>query len=450
MQTFLLIWLGQVVSLLGTKLTEFALGVWVYQQNQSISQLAMVILCTYLPNMLISPIAGSLVDRWDRRWAMILSDAAAGVGTLIIGALVFTHQLEIWHIYLAVGINSIFNAFQVPAYTAAIAQLTPSSQYSRMNGMVQISRGIARVISPAIAGFLIGILGIGGILIIDFSTFLIALTTLLIARFPKINRTKQTKPPQIRRLLQEMQFAWRYITKRPGLSRLLQYMSTNFFSVGILEVVFWPLILDFGSREELGYVLSIGGSGLLLGSIVMTAWGGPKRKVYGLLYFIPLQALIMLMAALQTSIPLAALGLFVYLFAQPIIVSCNQAIWQSKVPQHYQGRVFALQQMIEKSLAIFAYIVVGPLVENFLEPLMAGGPFAETVGPYIGGIGEGRGIALMVLLMGIGNLLATAMAFRSRRLRHLDVELPTVKGPDVSVPKPEICDAYSFEEVTSP
>lgn len=435
MQTFLLIWLGQVVSLLGTKLTEFALGVWVYQQNQSISQLAMVILCTYLPNTLISPIAGSLVDRWDRRWAMILSDSAAGIGTLIIGALVLSNQLEVWHIYLAVGINSIFNAFQVPAYTAAIAQLTPANQYSRMNGMVQISRGIARVISPAIAGLLIGILGIGGILIIDFSTFLVALLTLLIVRFPQVNRTRLTKSPQIRRLLQEMQFAWRYITKRPGLSRLLLYMSTNFFSVGILEVVFWPLILDFGSREELGYVLSIGGSGLLLGSIVMTVWGGPKRRVYGLLYFIPLQALIMLMAALQTSIPLAAMGLFVYLFAQPIIVSCNQAIWQSKVPQHYQGRVFALQQMIEKSLAIFAYIVVGPLVENLLEPLMASGPFAETVGPYIGGIGPGRGIALMVLLMGIGNLLATLMAYQSRRLRRLDVELPTVKRPELSLSK---------------
>ena len=450
MQTFLLIWFGQVVSLLGTKLTEFALGVWVYQQNQSISQLALVILFTYLPNTLISPIAGSLVDRWDRRWAMILSDAAAGIGTLIIGALVLTNHLEIWHIYLAVGVNSIFNAFQVPAYTAAIAQLTPSDQYSRMNGMVQISRGIARVISPAIAGFLIGILGIGGILIIDFSTFLIAMSTLLIARLPKIKRNRPTKPPQIRRLLQEMLFAWRYITKRPGLSRLLLYMSTNFFSVGILEVVFWPLILDFGSREELGYVLSIGGSGLLLGSIVMTAWGGPKRRVYGLLYFIPLQAGIMLMAALQTSIPLAAMGLFVYLFAQPIIVSCNQAIWQSKVPQHYQGRVFALQQMIEKSLAIFAYIVVGPLVENFLEPLMAGGLFAETVGPYIGGIGQGRGIALMVLLMGIGNLLATVIAFRSRRLRRLDIELPTVKRPDLSTSKPDIPDTYSLEEVTSP
>ena len=434
MQTFLLIWLGQVVSLLGTKLTEFALGVWVYQQNGSISQLAMVILLTYLPNTLISPIAGSLVDRWDRRWAMILSDSAAGVGTLIIGALVLTNQLAVWHIYLAVGVNSIFNAFQLPAYTAAISQLTPSEHYSRMNGMVQISRGIARVISPAIAGFLIGILGIGGILIIDFSTFLVALSTLLIVRFPTVNR-KLTKPPQLQQLLQEMQFAGRYITKRPGLSRLLLYMSTNFFSVGILEVVFWPLILDFGSQEELGFVLSIGGSGLLLGSIVMTAWGGPKRRVYGLLYFIPLQGLIMLMAALQTSIPLAAMGLFVYLFAQPIIVSCNQAIWQSKVPQHFQGRVFALQQMIEKSLAIFAYIVVGPLVEGFLEPLMASGPFAERVGPFIGGVGPGRGIALMVLLMGIGNLLATLTAYRCRRLRRLDVELPTMKRPKLSLTK---------------
>jgi MFS family permease len=434
MQTFLLIWLGQVVSLLGTKLTEFALGVWVYQQNQSIAQLALVILLTYLPNTLISAIAGALVDRWDRRWAMIVSDSAAGIGTLIIGFLVLTHQLAIWHIYLAVGVNSIFNAFQQPAYTAAIAQLTLPEQYSRMNGMVQISRGIARVLSPAMAGFLIGIIGIGGILIIDFSTFLVALFTLLIVRFPTVHR-RLTQPPQLQRLLQEMRFAGRYITQRPGLLRLLLYMSTNYFSIGILEVVFWPLILDFGSREELGLVLSIGGTGMLLGSIVITAWGGPKHRVYGLLYFIPLQGLVMLMAALQTSIPLAAMGLFVYLFAQPIIVSCNQAIWQSKVPHHIQGRVFALQQMIEKSLAIFAYIVVGPVVEDFLEPLMTRGPVAERLGPLIGGIGPGRGIALMVLLMGIGNLLMTLIAYQSQRLRRLEIELPTLNPPKLSLTK---------------
>jgi MFS family permease len=434
MQTFLLIWLGQVVSLLGTKLTEFALGVWVYQQNQSIAQLALVILLTYLPNTLISAIAGALVDRWDRRWAMIVSDSAAGIGTLIIGFLVLTHQLAIWHIYLAVGVNSIFNAFQQPAYTAAIAQLTLPEQYSRMNGMVQISRGIARVLSPAMAGFLIGIIGIGGILIIDFSTFLVALFTLLIVRFPTVHR-RLTQPPQLQRLLQEMRFAGRYITQRPGLLRLLLYMSTNYFSIGILEVVFWPLILDFGSREELGLVLSIGGTGMLLGSIVITAWGGPKHRVYGLLYFIPLQGLVMLMAASQTSIPLAAMGLFVYLFAQPIIVSCNQAIWQSKVPHHIQGRVFALQQMIEKSLAIFAYIVVGPVVEDFLEPLMTRGPVAERLGPLIGGIGPGRGIALMVLLMGIGNLLMTLIAYQSQRLRRLEIELPTLNPPKLSLTK---------------
>ncbi|NJR54760.1 MAG: MFS transporter [Acaryochloris sp. CRU_2_0] len=434
MQTFLLIWLGQVVSLLGTKLTEFALGVWVYQQNQSIAQLALVILLTYLPNTLISAIAGALVDRWDRRWAMILSDSAAGIGTLIIGFLVLSHQLAIWHIYLAVGVNSIFNAFQQPAYSAAIAQLTPPEQYSRINGMVQISRGIARVLSPAMAGFLIGIIGIGGILIIDFSTFLVALFTLLMVRFPTVHR-RLTKPLQLQRLLQEMRFAGRYITQRPGLSRLLLYMSTNYFSIGILEVVFWPLILDFGSREELGLVLSIGGTGMLLGSIVITAWGGPKQRVYGLLYFIPLQGLIMLMAALKTSIPLAAMGLFVYLFAQPIIVSCNQAIWQSKVPHHFQGRVFALQQMIEKSLAIFAYIVVGPLVEDFLEPLMTSGPMAERLGSFIGGIGPGRGIALMVLLMGIGNLLATLIAYQSQRLRRLEIELPNLNPPKLSLTK---------------
>ncbi|MGK7874282.1 MAG: MFS transporter [Xenococcaceae cyanobacterium] len=423
MRIFLLIWFGQMVSLLGSKLTEFALGVWVYQKTGSITQFAIIVLLIHLPNIIISPIAGALVDRWNRRGAMILSDFAAGISTLGILVLVFSERLEIWHIYLAVAISSIFNAFQLPAYTAAIAQLIPKKHYSRANGMVQTSKAIARVISPVIAGFLVGIIELEGILLIDFSTFVVAIITLLSVRLPHIKNAKTNKL-KISQLLRETLSSWNYIAARPGLLRLLIFVSTTYFTVGILEVVFWPLVLDFGSSTELGIVLSIGGCGMLLGSLVISAWGGPKRRIYGILSFVPLQGGVMFLGGLQASVPLAATGLFGYLFAQPIILSCNQAIWQSKVPLNLQGRVFALQQMIERSLAILAYIIIGPLVDYIFEPLMAtNGLLANSIGKVIG-VGPGRGIALLVILMGIVNILATIVAYGEPRLRRLEKELP--------------------------
>ena len=123
MQTFFVVWAGQLVSLVGTNLTGFALAVFVYLETGSATQLSLVLLAAQVPQLLITPVAGALVDRWDRRWAMLLSDGGAGVATLAIAALLFTDRLEIWHLYPLLGMASLFQAFQWPAYTAATTLL---------------------------------------------------------------------------------------------------------------------------------------------------------------------------------------------------------------------------------------------------------------------------------------------------------------------------------------
>ena len=184
------------MSLFGTRLTEFALAVWLYQKTESITQFAFIFLFIYLPNIVMSPIAGAMVDRWNRRWAMILSDAVAGIGTLVILALTLANQLQLWHVYVGVTVFSIFNTFQGPAYAAAVTQLVPPQDYGRANGMVQVARGMTKVISPAIAGYLIGIIQLQGILVIDWCTFIFALITLLIIRIPDLKRIR-TRPSAI-------------------------------------------------------------------------------------------------------------------------------------------------------------------------------------------------------------------------------------------------------------
>ena len=428
MQTFFIVWIGQVVSLLGTKLTEFALGFWIleqtYQDTGTITQFALTILFMYLPKVIISPLAGVLIDRWNRRSAMIMSDLGTGLVTLVIFFLVWSNNLAVWHIYLALIVSSSLNAFQQPAYTAAIAQLVPTDRLSRANGMVQVSFAVAKIAAPAIAGLLLKYFGLRTILFIDISTFIVASITLISVKFPNFRRFSRAKRKVINQVIADAVAGWNYIVLRPGLVRLVCFIAISYFTMGMLEVVMWPLLYQPNSTEQLGFVLSVGGCGMLLGSVLMSLWSGPQNRVRAIIGFVGFQGLIVLMGGLKISPFVLAIGIFGYLFSQPIIVSCNQAIWQSKVPSRLQGRVFALQQTLERSLAVGAYLLAGPLVDNVLNPLMAeGGVMAQMIGRFIN-TGMGQGVTLLLVLLGIINLMVVAIAYREPRLRYLERELP--------------------------
>ena len=427
MQTFFIVWFGQVISLLGSKLTEFALGFWIldqtYQDTGTITQFALTILFMYLPKVIISPLAGVLVDRWNRRSAMIMSDLGTGIVAIAILFLVWSNNLAIWHIYLALTITSSLNAFQQPAYIAAIAQLVPVDKLSRANGMVQASFAIAKIAAPAIAGLLMKFYGLENILFVDIATFVVAIVALLSVKFPDFKRYKRRKKV-IDRVVFDAVAGWNYIALRPGLVRLVCFIAISYFTMGMLEVVLWPLLYQPGSTQQLGFVLSVGGCGMLLGSVLMSLWSGPKNRVKAIIGFVGLQGIIIVLGGLKISTVVLAIGIFGYLFSQPIIVSCNQAIWQSKVPSRLQGRVFALQQTLERSLAICAYLLAGPLVDNVLNPLMAeGGIIAQSISRFIN-TGMGQGVTLLLVLLGVLNLIVVAIAYREPRLRYLETELP--------------------------
>lgn len=439
MQTFFIVWVGQVISLLGTKLTEFALGFWIldqtYQDTGTITQFALTVLFMYLPKVIISPLAGVLVDRWNRRSAMIMSDLGTGLVTIALLSLVWSDNLAVWHIYLALIVASSLNAFQQPAYTAAIAQLVPSNNLSRANGMVQASFAIAKIAAPAIAGLLLNYFGLKTILSIDIVTFTVAVITLISVKFPDFKRYTKAKRKVVNQVIIDAVAGWNYIVLRPGLVRLLCFIAISYFTMGMIEVVLWPLLYQPGSTEQLGFILSVGGCGMLLGSVLMSLWSGPNNRVKAIIGFVGFQGLIVFVGGLKISPVILAFGIFGYLFSQPIIVSCNQAIWQSKVPSRLQGRVFALQQTLERSLAICAYLLAGPLVDNVLNPLMAeGGVVAQIIGKIIN-TGMGQGVTLLLVLLGIINLMVVAIACREPRLRYLERELPDRNQLNKTKPK---------------
>ncbi len=423
MKVFILIWAGQFVSLMGSRLTWFALGVWVYQRTGSATQFAFIFLCTMLPAILISPVAGALTDRWDRRHVMIMSDTGAGFCTLVIAVLIMSGRLEVWHIYVMDAISSAFSAFQWPAYSASTTLLVPKKHLGRANGMVQMAQAIAQIVSPVVAGALLAVIHLEGIILLDFVTFIFAITTLLLVRIPRPVVMSETGAGR-RSLLRESAEGWHYILKRRGLFGLLIFFAISNFLIGILSVLATPLVLAFAPVTVLGTVLSIGGGGMLVGSLLMSVWGGPKRRIYGVLGFMMLGSLSMILAGIKPSAVLTSIAAFGFFLGIPIMAGCNQTIWQVKVPPELQGRVFATRAMIAGSCLPLAYLIAGPLADYIFEPLLVGGgPLAGSIGKFIG-VGPGRGIGLLFIIIGLLSALATIGGFLYTPVRQVEGEFP--------------------------
>jgi MFS family permease len=354
---------------------------------------------------------------------MIMSDSGLGLSILAIALLLTIGHLEVWHIYIAGAVGSIFSAFQGTAYSATIPLLVPKQHLARANGMVELGEAGARLISPVLGGALLVTIHLQGVIVIDFATFLFSLITLLFVRFPS---TKTTPALEAKKdsLLSEATIGWKYITSRPGLLGLEIYQAASNFVGEIFGLLIMPLVLSFTSPASLGIILSIVGAGALVGTLVMSTCGGPQRLIYSVLGFELLGGLSILVAGLRPSAPLFTVATFLAFLGVPIIYGCGQAIWQKKVPHELQGRVFATKQMIAMSSQPVAYLIAGPLADRVFEPLMAvNGPLASSIGQIIG-VGPGRGIGLLFTVLGTFNILLTIVAYHYPRLRLIEDDLP--------------------------
>jgi MFS transporter, DHA3 family, macrolide efflux protein len=425
MLTFGIVWFGQLISFIGSGLSSFGLGVWVYQSTGSITLFALISLFANLPGALLGPFAGTLVDRWDRRKALLYSDLGAGISTTVILLLFLTGGLELWHLYLATFVSGTCAALRWPALTAATTQLVPKRQYARVNGLLQIVLVGRVLVSPLLAGVLIGWIGLQGIILVDFTTFLFAIGTLQAISIPRPEETAEGKASK-GSFFQETVYGWRYITARPGLFALMNLFSMVNFLMEMTIVLFTPLVLSFGSPATLGSVMSLGGIGYLAGSVVASTWNGAKRRAYTVIGSMLLMGLFMIVIGLQPTQLVVIAGTFMAMFCLPILSCANQVIWQEKVASDLQGRVFAIRGAIVLATPPLAYLAAGPLSDRVFEPLMAAnGLLAGSLGRIIG-IGQGRGIALLVICMGLSVMLAAVAGYLNPHLRKVEDELPHV------------------------
>ncbi|MHB1317711.1 MAG: MFS transporter [Anaerolineae bacterium] len=422
-RAFLVIWFGQLISLTGSGLTGFALGVWVYLTTGSTTLFALMRLVSTLPAILLGPVAGALVDRWDRRHAMIISDAGAALCTLAILLLLGSRRLELWHLYILLAIGASFGTFQWPAYSAATTLLVPKEHYGRASGLVQLADASAQIVAPAAAGVLLDLIMVEGVLMIDLAAFLLAVVTLLIVRVPRPPRSVEALAAR-GSLWSEAVFGWHYIRARRGLFGLLRFFLVANFGVSMILVLFTPLVLGFASPATLGILLSVTGAGFLAGSLLMGAWGGPRRLVRGI--FVGEAVLALAVIAGGTTVQPVLLGVcaFVAFGAMAIVNACSQAIWQRKTAPDVQGRVFAFRRVIASAAQPAGLLLAGPLADRVFNPLLVGGgPLAGSVGRVIG-VGAARGVGLLYVVLGLFVLAATAVACAYGPLRRLEDELP--------------------------
>lgn len=427
MRTFYVIWFGQLISTLGSGLTGFALGVYVYESTRSATAFALSILAFTIPGVFFSPIAGALVDRFPRRWMMILSDTGAGLSSLVIFILLLSGNLEIWHIYVANFFSSLFNTFQWPAHSAATTMLVPQEHLGRAGGMVQIGEAIAQLLSPAIAGVLFVTAGMQSIILVDFVTFAFAVGSLLLVRIPEPVRSAEDQESR-RSITKNIRFGFDYIRQRRGLFLLLMYFASVNFFFSMVGPLLTPMMLELGSADEVGLASSAIGLGMLIGTLIMSAWGGPKRRVFGVLGAgIWMSLMLLLMAGIPSLLTIGVVG-FLLMLVMPMMNGSSQALWQSKTDPDVQGRVFSVRRMLAQFTAPIAILLAGPLVDNVFRPAMEeGGALANTFVGQIMGVGPGRGVALLFVFVGLSQLLITLFALTRPRLRNVDLEIPNIE-----------------------
>ena len=423
---FIIVWLGQIVSVLASSMSQFGLTLWMYQQTQSATAMGLMQVFFVTPFLLMSPVAGVMVDRYNRKIMMMVSDLAAVLATSGVFVLILTGRLQFWHLYVAAAVNGIGNTFQWPAYSAAISTMIPKAQLVRVNGMMSLIEAGPGVVAPLLAGALLPVIGLKGILGIDVATFFLAIGTLAFVHIPRPQATEEGKRSQ-GNFLKEAAYGFRYIFARPSLLGLqIIFFFGNLFA-GIAFTVIPPMILAKTNQNSLifGTVQTAGAIGVVLGGLIMSAWGGFKRRVHGVLLGWTYCGIIgTAILGLNYGLPLWIIGMVLGGLSMPLINSSNQAIWQSKVAPDLQGRVFSARRLIAWFANPISPIIGGTLADFVLEPAMRSASPLSSMFGWLVGTGPGTGMGLLQIFCGTAMALVGVAGYFIPRIRNVEQILP--------------------------
>jgi MFS family permease len=424
MRAFSILWFGQLVSALGSAMTRFAFIIWVWQTTGETTPLALIALFSVVPNIVVSLFAGAVVDRFSRRWIMILGDLGLTLPTIIRLLLLLSGDLQLWHLYVAAAVSGLFAPFQSLAFQASVSALVPKHQLTRANGMLSLNEYVALIGAPVLGGLLLTVANLEAVLVFDILTFFVAVIGVLLIRIPRAS-TPEHQPPAS--LLTDAAFGFRYIFARPPLRALLLLLVSFIFFENLGYPLLAPMILARTGENEivLGTVQGFMGISGLLGGVIITLWGGGRRRVRNILLSMFITGLLgHLLMGLGRSLSLWLVAAVFVECMIPLMLSSFQAIWQSKVPPAVQGRVFAARDLFFSVSEPVPQVFAGILADRVFEPGMQPGGALAPLFSSIVGTGAGAGIALLMILCGVFSALVSVAGYLSRNVRESEHLLP--------------------------
>lgn len=416
---FLILWMGELISNIGTGLTAFGLGVYVWLMTQSAVDVAMVEMVALLPMILLAPAAGVLADRFDRRLLMMLGDIVSGLALMVLLALMLAGNIQVWQICLCIGFSSVFSALLNPAYKATITDLLTEEEYAKASGMVGIASSSKFLISPILGGLILAFSTIEMILIIDILTFVVT----VIAIF-SIRKSLALKP----RVKEKMDFfkdlkeGWLIIRDSKGVMLLIVLVSFLMFYMGIIQVLSKPMILSFTDEKTTGMLQTIVACGMMVSSILIGNGLLKKNYVNVMVGSFIVSGITMAGFGATTSIPVIIIFGFLFFASLPFATTSIDVLIRKSIDNDKQGRAWGLISLISQMGFVFAYVFGGVLADYVFNPaLVEGGVLADTVGKIIG-TGESRGIGLLIILAGLGLVITALFVSKSKGIREMDTQ----------------------------
>ncbi|KOS64297.1 macrolide transporter [Lysinibacillus sp. FJAT-14222] len=411
---FLLLWSGQLISTIGSGLTAFGLAIYVFQQTGKASAMALVTLLAFMPSLLLSPVAGVLADRYDRRILMVLGDSLSAIGLVYILICMLSGEALLWQICVGVTISSVFSSLLDPAYKAT--DLLTEEQYTKASGLVQVAGSAKYLISPIIAGFLLTVSDIKLLLVIDICTFFVTVTSALAVRKGLPSKTYE----QTQSFFHEFKDGWRAVSENRGVLVLVIMTSVLTFYLGIIETLSIPMLLTFTNSSVIGTVETVVATGMLVSSVIIGFIPIKKGYVKILSFSLFFEGIFMAVFGLRENIALICISGFFFFAMMPFANSSLDFLVRTNIDNAVQGRAWSLIGVISQFGFVAAYALSGVLADYVFTPLLVdGGLLADSVGK-ITGTGQGRGTGFLIIIAGILLSITSFILFNLKSVKKLE------------------------------
>ena len=423
MKNFYKLWLGELISNIGSGMTAFALSVYVYEKTGSVSYISLITLLSFMPSIILSPIGGLLADRYDRRLLMIIGDLFSGLGLIYILWNIQAGEKSIVPIFLGITFSSIFTSLLEPSYRATLTDILDEENYAKASGLIQAAGSAKYLISPVIAGVILSVADIRIILLLDILTFITTCLMIFLVRKSMNSETQNYKKDSFKGLLEGLFI----IKENRGVYSLVIIMFFVCFFMGFIQILIRPMILALSSVKTAGMMESLCAAGLLIGSLWIGIAGIKKNysKILAVACFFC--GIFMSMTGVNENLAIIGISTFLFFSTLPFMNSCADVLVRVSVPNELQGRVWGLISLITQMGTVTAYIISGVMADYIFEPMFnKNGILVENIGMIIG-TGKGRGIGFMLILSGMGMLIMAIIIWKNREIREVSEKCVDLK-----------------------